>query len=163
MRAFTPTAFGIALLAALLAVHSSCTDGGGLGTPAGTDLDTDTDTDTDADSDTDPGDCPVDCLSVPACEAASGVALDEHWCGDMQGDCDGVPTACEDIGTSAEVQQFGCCLDGISYWCHEGELWQLDCDAHFSECGYNAEADYMDCVDEAPDDFLVCCDTDTGE
>jgi hypothetical protein len=96
-----------------------------------TDADTDTDTDTDADADTDTEtdtDTDTETDTYPFVE------------------CDVLPTSCEDVAETEEEQWFGCCFENDVYWCEQGQLDFIDCDAGGASCAYNPYGEHMDCM-----------------
>jgi hypothetical protein len=42
--------------------------------------------------------------------------------------CDGEPSSCSDIGSTADEQYFGCCYDDAVYWCVNGEFLSEECE-----------------------------------
>jgi hypothetical protein len=61
-------------------------------------------------------------------------------------ECEDVPSDCVEISEIEEEQYFGCCRDGVVYWCDDGQLDSIDCESQGLDCGYDEGQGFMDCV-----------------
>ncbi len=53
--------------------------------------------------------------------------------------CDGMPSACEDIGVDDEAQEAGCCDEDVLYWCDPASdvLESMDCGSYGLTCRFD--------------------------
>jgi hypothetical protein len=60
--------------------------------------------------------------------------------------CDSEPSTCDDIGSTADEQECGCCIGDVAYGCYLDEIWEYDCSDDGMTCGYDSTKESMGCV-----------------
>ena len=92
-------------------------------------------------------------LVIIALAVGAGACSDECNCPDCPSGggadggvtCEDQPASCEDLGDQ-NAQHFGCCYEGVVYWCEGETLESIDCLAGGYVCGYSESSDFMDCI-----------------